>query len=224
MNNFEIEIKTLLGNKEQADILINKMKASDANLVAHGMHTQLNHYFIAGDMMLLKEKLTSHLPLDRQEEFIKLVDKTKDYSMRSRSADGKIIFVLKVAIDDTSSSNGTARREFECDMNMTLEELDKILLSCNFKYQAKWSRERQAFDYKGLAVTIDKNAGYGYLAEFESVVDDPTEVEEIKDNLRKIMFELGVDELKQDRLARMFDFYNTHWEEYYGSDKTFTIE
>jgi len=39
-----------------------------------------------------------------------------------------------------------------------------------------------------------------------------------------LMAELGVAELPQDRLARMFDFYNQNWPDYYGTDKTFTIE
>lgn len=224
MHSFEIEIKSLLGEKAKADELIEKMKHSDPDLVEHGMHTQLNHYFINGNMELLKEKLTSYLPTERQEEFQKLADVAKDYSMRSREADGRVIFVMKVAIDDTSSSNGTARLEFECVLNISMDELDTILLGCGFEYQAKWSRERQAFTYKGCEVTIDKNAGYGYLAEFESVVDDPTQAEDVKDNLRKIMRELGVVELDQNRLARMFEYYNTHWAEYYGTDKTFTIE
>jgi hypothetical protein len=38
------------------------------------------------------------------------------------------------------------------------------------------------------------------------------------------MQELGVDELAQDRLARMFAHYNQNWPDYYGTDKTFTIE
>jgi len=38
------------------------------------------------------------------------------------------------------------------------------------------------------------------------------------------MESLGVRELPQDRLERMFKFYNSHWREYYGTDKIFTVE
>jgi hypothetical protein len=38
------------------------------------------------------------------------------------------------------------------------------------------------------------------------------------------MAELGLDELPQERLARMFEFYNQNWSEYYGTDKTFNID
>jgi hypothetical protein len=38
------------------------------------------------------------------------------------------------------------------------------------------------------------------------------------------MKNLGVEELSQERLQRMFDYYNKNWAEYYGTDKTFSIE
>jgi hypothetical protein len=38
------------------------------------------------------------------------------------------------------------------------------------------------------------------------------------------MKSVGAEELNQDRLARMFAFYNAHWPEYYGTEKVFTVE
>jgi len=38
------------------------------------------------------------------------------------------------------------------------------------------------------------------------------------------MAALGVQELPNARLERMFTYYNQHWQEYYGTDKVFTIE
>src|SRR6185503_16182832 len=134
------------------------------------------------------------------------------------------LLVIKGASDDTSSSNGTARMEFEAKVDLSLDHLDKILLKSEFQYLSKWSRERQEFKYKGLNVTIDKNAGYGYLAEFEKVVEDPSQATETKSLIRDKMKDLGVEELKQDRLGRMFEFYNAHWDEYYGTEKVFNIE
>jgi predicted adenylyl cyclase CyaB len=127
-------------------------------------------------------------------------------------------------VDDTTSSNGTARQEFESEVYLTLDQLDQILLDCGFEYQAKWSREREDYKYKDLNVSVDKNAGYGYLAEFESIIDDSAKADSVKEQIRKIMSDLGVLELPQDRLARMFDHYNKHWQDYYGTEKTFNIE
>ena len=55
-------------------------------------------------------------------------------------------------------------------------------------YQAKWSREREEHTFKGLNVCIDKNAGYGYVAELERVIDDAKKMAEA------IKSELGIDE------------------------------
>ncbi len=224
METFEIEIKSLLGSKENAEALIERLKSTDADLKALGTHKQLNHYFEGGDLPLLYANLHEYISEDKKTQFKELTDNAKDYSVRTRDADGRVIFVMKLSVDDTTSSNGTARREFESDVAIPLAELDQMLLNSGFAYQAKWSRERQEFTYKQCTVTVDKNAGYGYLAEFESVVEDAAKADEAKANLRNLMKELGVEELNQERLARMFDFYNKHWPEYYGTDNIFTIE
>lgn len=216
MPKFEIEIKSLLGSKDQADELIGKMKASNSGFQALGGHKQLNHYFVNGNLAQAAEKLSVNVPVN--------ILSAKDFSVRTRWADGKVIFVIKATVDDTTSSNGTARQEFESAVNLTLEQLDQILLDSGFAYQAKWSRERQDFKFKDLNVSIDKNAGYGYLAEFEKVIDDQSKSDQVKAEIRQIMSNLGVAELNQDRLARMFDFYNKNWQDYYGTEKTFNIE
>ncbi|MBX4204606.1 MAG: CYTH domain-containing protein [Candidatus Doudnabacteria bacterium] len=223
MNSYEVEIKSLLGAKENADLLLEKLKA-DPSFVAHGEHKQLNHYFIGGDLTRLYENAEMHIAEDKRDVFKQLCYDAKEFSVRTRKADEKVILVIKASVDDTTSSNGTARLEFESEVNMSLEELDKILIESGFSYQAKWSRERQEYTYKGMNVSIDKNAGYGYLAEFEKISDDASRVEGIKDEIRNAMSEIGLMELPQDRLARMFEYYNNNWEDYYGTDKVFNIE
>ncbi len=223
-HNFEIEIKSLLGGKEKTDELRRKMRAADPKLVEIGSHKQLNHYFVDGNLNRLYENTKDVVEKDQLTKFKELADKAKDFSVRTRWADGKVILVIKASVDDTTSSNGTARLEWESKANISIEELDKLVLKSGFKYQAKWSRERQEFKYKNANVSIDKNAGYGYLSEFEMVVDDKNKADETKALLRRLMEELNLDELPQDRLARMFDYYNKNWQDYYGTEKIFNIE
>jgi adenylate cyclase class IV len=223
-HSYEIEIKSLLGGKEKANELLNKMKSADSNLQILGSHKQLNHYFIDGDLEKLIENVKYIIEPEKLEKLRHIGKTTKDYSARTRWADGKVVLVIKASVDDTTSSNGTARLEWESQLPVTIEELDKILLSSGFKYQAKWSRERQAFKFKDLDVTIDKNAGYGYLAEFEKQIKDETKATETKGYIRKLMEELEINELPQDRLERMFAYYNKNWENYYGTDNIFNIE
>jgi adenylate cyclase class IV len=131
---------------------------------------------------------------------------------------------VKASIGDDTSANGVKRMEFEEKVAMSLEKLDTLVLSAGFEYEAKWSREREEYVCKGTNVTLDKNAGYGWLAEFERVVSDEKELGDAEHSIRNLMQELGVLELKQDRLERMFAFYNAHWPEYYGTEKIFVVE
>jgi adenylate cyclase class IV len=230
-HSYEIEIKSLLGGKENAEKLKQKMKEKDSGLVEVGSHKQLNHYFIGGNLVNLYEKVKDIVDPEKLEKLKSLSENAKDFSLRTRWADGTVILVVKASVDDTTSSNGTARLEWESKVNKTLDELDELVLASGFTYQAKWSREREDYKYHSLLgeesvvnISIDKNAGYGYLAEFEIVSDDETKAEGLKLQLRDLMKDLEVEELPQDRLARMFDFYNKNWQQYYGTENIFNIE
>jgi adenylate cyclase class IV len=228
MHNFEIEIKSLLGSKANADALVEKMQTADNDFKILGTHKQLNHYFVGGSLKSLFDKVNHLLTEESKHKLEDLSERAKDFSVRTREADGKIILVVKATVDDTTSENGTARLEWEAKLNnLNLEELDKLILNAGFTYQAKWSRERQEFLFhsgkRELSVSIDKNAGYGFLAELEVVVNDVSKAEEVKAFIRETMSKLAIEELPQDRLQRMFDFYNKNWSEYYGTDKVFTI-
>lgn len=224
MSRLEIEIKSLLGSKENADALKERLKTVDPHTALVSSNKQLNHYFIHGDPVRLYEHLAKHLPEDAQKKLKKILTEGKNHSIRTRKQDDMVLMVVKASIDDTTSSNGISRMEFEELVNLTLDELDAEVLASGCEYQAKWSREREEYQVNDMHVCIDKNAGYGYLAEFEKVVDTDQDVEEVKKMLRDTMKELGTEELSQDRLGRMFAHYNVHWPEYYGTDKIFVIE
>jgi adenylate cyclase class IV len=221
-NSYEIEIKCLLGNSENAKKLAQKMREIDPNLKEIGTHKQLNHYFEGkGDFKKIADFIENE---NDKSTFLEITSNAKDISLRTRKADEAVMLVLKASIDDTTSSNGTARREFEKIFQMGIEELDKVIINAGFSYQAKWSRERTEYIFKNVNVTIDKNAGYGYLAEFEIIEKNPELAESRKKELREIIKEVGLEELNQQRLARMFDYYNKNWKDYYGTEKIFVIE
>ncbi|QQS61058.1 MAG: hypothetical protein IPN70_04200 [Candidatus Moraniibacteriota bacterium] len=222
---YEIEIKTLLGSKESADIFLEKLKEKFSEMKEIGKNSQLNHYFFGGDKEKIILEIGSILASGDSDRLRFLLEKASQISIRTRKADEKVLFVLKASIDDTTSSNGTARAELEGEVSLSLHELDQKLLECDCKVQAKWSRDRREYSLgEGTIVCIDRNAGYGYLAEFERIIQNPNDAEKTKEDLRRIMSEVGIEELPQDRLERMFAFYNEHWEEYYGTEKTFTLE
>ncbi len=221
---YEIEIKALLGSEDKVTALVEKMHDIDPAVRLLGGSSQLNHYFIGGDIGKIFQSIAPLVEADRVESFRKVLYEGKNISVRTRQADTAVFFVVKASIDDTTSSNGTARIEFEAELSdITLDELDQLLLYAGCTYQAKWSRVRKEYAFKGIVVCIDRNAGYGYIAEFEKIVHDDEEAEAAKKELRDLMKTLEIEELPQDRLARMFAYYNEHWMEYYGTDKIFNI-
>jgi adenylate cyclase class IV len=220
----EVEIKSLLSSKTRAEALRSALEARDPKTRLLSKHSQLNHYFEGGDTALLLQAVT---PLLAQDDAVKLQDivaRGKTFSVRTRQADGAVLFVLKASLDTGSSHNTVTRLEFEAPLRLTLDALDKLLLQAGFFYQAKWSREREEYTSAGVTVCLDKNAGYGYLAEFEKVVDDESQLESARNELRAFMEGVGATELSQERLERMFAFYNANWQDYYGTDKVFVVE
>lgn len=225
MHTYEIEIKSLLGSAEAAEALRQKMQEIDSALVCSGTNKQLNHYFSGGDIKKLYSEVKKFLTDTQRDRLKKITQDGSNFSVRTRKMDNAVLLVVKASIDDTTSENGIARIEFESEIpDCTLDELDQCLLDAGYEYQAKWSREREEYILRETNITIDRNAGYGYLAEFEKVVDDATQAETLQAELRSLMEELGVEELPQDRLERMFTHYNQNWQEYYGTEKIFIIE
>ena len=225
MHKYEVEVKSLLGKKEEAE----RLKASlrkDKDLKLVGQGKQLNHYFNSPkNLNGLYDAVSPHIPKEKIPAFKEIIKKGEKASVRTREADGKVLFIIKASINDHSSQNGVSRIEFEAETkDLSLAKLDQTLLDAGLTYQAKWSREREEYQTGNMHVCIDKNAGYGYLAEFEIMVDEESKVKDAKDDIFSFMKEVGFSELPQDRLERMFAHYNKHWNEYYGTDNVFNIE
>jgi len=228
MQKYEVEVKSLLGSSERAESLRSALKAANPKCTLVSQNKQLNHYFEAGTLQALVPLISPHLNEAARSKLTDFAARAKSFSVRTRfAAEGgkeKVLFVVKASVGDDTSENGVMRIEIEESITLSLDELDKLILSAGFKYQAKWSREREEYSSNGTSVTLDKNAGYGWLAEFERMVSDEKLLGEAKADIDTLMRQLGVEELRQDRLERMFAFYNAHWPEYYGTDRIFTVE
>jgi predicted adenylyl cyclase CyaB len=224
MSHYEIEVKSLLGAKERADELRTKMCELDPSCACVSRNKQLNHYFTGGHLGKLYEQTQHFFSDEVKKRFRHIAEKGTNFSVRTRQKDNEVLLVVKASVDAGSSSNAVSRMEFEEQVQTTLGELDTLVLKAGFAYQAKWSREREEYTYKGANVCLDKNAGYGFLAEFEKIVNDDSLLKETRREIDGLMQELGVTELPQDRLERMFSFYNANWSDYYGTDKTFIID
>ncbi|MDR3548100.1 MAG: hypothetical protein P4M11_07545 [Candidatus Pacebacteria bacterium] len=222
---YEIEIKSLLGSEEAAEALKKSLRGIDPSLAPISSYTQLNHYFEGGTPETLAAKIAPHLGAEDADKLQRIAREGKNVSVRTREMNGEARIVMKASIGDDTSSNGVMRMELEASVEgFTLDALDGEVLASGYHYQAKWSRTREEYKINDIAVCLDKNAGYGYLAEFEKVIDDPSRAEDTKQELASFMNAIGIAELPQGRLERMFAYYNEHWPEYYGTDKIFIIE
>ena len=222
---YEVEVKALLSSDAQAGELVAKMRQVDSRLKEGETSIQLTHYFTGGDLGLLPDTLRGYLSPDDVAELARVTTGIKDFSLRTQETNGQLRLIFKTSTDAESSAHGTVRLEWEVAISgLTQEQLDQLVLSCGFQYQSKWSRERREYVFEDVEVTVDKTPGYGYLAEFEVGVDLPEEFGSAKEKIHQVMAKLELEELKQDRLDRMFTFYNAHWSEYYGTDKVFVIE
>ena len=220
---YEVEIKSLLQTKENAEKL--RSKLAEQNIELANKYKQLNHYFVTnGDFVKLEEKMLSFFDDEKQERLKKILEDGNDHSLRTREMNGEVFFVVKASVDDTTSDNGILRMEFEEKVDISMDELDKVLKYAGFDYQAKWSREREEYNKDDFYITIDKNAGYGYLSEFEIETENEDGLEDAKQKILNFMDELGLEELSQDRIERMFKFYNENWRDYYGTENVFDIE
>jgi predicted adenylyl cyclase CyaB len=224
MAHFEIEVKSLLGEKERAEALKKTMLELDPSCECISTNSQLNHYFEGGDIKKLYETVEHLFTGEQHEKFQTLAEKGSNCSVRTRQRDDQVLLVVKASIDGGASENGVQRMEFEEPVSISLDELDALVQAAGYTYQAKWSRQREEYTFKDANVCIDRNAGYGFLAEVEKIVPEASMADQVRSEIDELMKDLQLEELPQSRLARMFDHYNKNWPDYYGTDKTFVIE
>jgi predicted adenylyl cyclase CyaB len=220
---YEVEIKSLLQTKENAQKLRDKLAGQGIQLT--NKYSQINHYFLNdGDFGKLEEKLLPLFDEEKKTKLKKILKEGKEHSIRTREMNGEVFLVMKASVDDTTSSNGILRMEFEEKVNISIDELDKIMEESGFEYQAKWSRDREEYHKDDFYITIDCNAGYGYLSEFEIQTEEQEKLPKAKQKILDFMQELDLEELSQERLERMFKFYNENWRDYYGTENVFNVE
>jgi predicted adenylyl cyclase CyaB len=221
-NPIEVEIKVWLKNSDSANQFKTQLERQGWSPVTN--NNQLNHYFV-GDNFLGLNSVSPEIFIsnDPYSKLVNILTQTAKFSLRTRQKDNQVLLVIKASLDNTTSQNGIIRMEFEEEVNLTLNQLDEILLNLGFEYQAKWSRERQEFANltTDITICIDKNAGYGYLAEFEKMISSDQDSALAKKEVLDLANSFGLEELDQSLLARMFDYYNNNWQEFYDQDNFF---
>lgn len=230
---FEVELKSL-----PSQAAIDKIRNNPGRFHLNSTETQLNHYF-SGELKISLEVGVEDIA-SRLGDFLSAVDFVKLFnflvraggrpdakqSVRTRHTSflspDKSLLIIKVSINDTTSENGTIREEVEVEVDLSLDKLDAILLAEGLTVKSKWRRHRDTYDFEGVTLCLDFNAGYGNLLEVELLVHSKKHVFAAKERLHEVLNFLGCKELDSDHLEKMFSEYNQNWALFYDSGKTFS--
>lgn len=221
---YEIEIKSLLGSKKASDNLLEKVTLHDPSTKLVSEQHQLNHYFKDSNLKNLSDRLANRLTAEQLTVLTEIDDKARHVNVRTREKNGTVLLIVKGSLDDVSAAHSHQRMEFEAPINLSIDELDAEVEASGWVVEAKWQAERKLYDTMGLTLDMFFTPGYGYMVEFEKTVEKDSDRDIAHAQLVEVMKQLGVSELPNDRLERMFKYYNEHWQEYYGTDKIFIIE
>lgn len=221
---YEIEMKSLLRSEEHSKELLDRLKLHDPKIKLADRQVQRNHYFINGDLSKLAAKLKKYLSSDQAEQIKAIDKKAKAVNVRTRDKNGKVLLIVKGALDDHSAAHSVRRMEFEAEVQNKQDELDQLIIDSGWELEAKWYAERDYYKSGDISAEMIFSPGYGYMVEFEKVVTDENMIETAREELKNLMNELDAPEVDNALIERMFAFYNAHWPEYYGTRKTFTVE
>lgn len=221
---YEIEIKALLGSQSASDALMNQVAERDPGLKLISEQRQLNHYFNGGELSKLVKTLQRYLSQEQIIAINNISTSATHINVRTRQKNDTVLLIVKGSLDNTSAAHSHQRMDFEAEIRLTIDELDDLVLSSGWRLEAKWQAKRKIYKALGLTIDLMFSPGYGYVVEFEKVVLNESDRTAAHDQVMAVMESLGIQELANDRLERMFAYYNDHWPEYYGTDKIFTIE
>ncbi len=101
--------------------------------------------------------------------------------------------------------------------------LDEVFCSLGYKYDTKWYRKRTEYKYKNFSITIDFNAGYGWIAEIERTVQ-PGNEEMAKKEILSLAKEIGLKPATKELFNKMYEYYKKNWSHYIKTKSTFDID
>lgn len=142
----------------------------------------------------------------------------KQLDLRIRRTDNKAFLILKNGwmhnVNRDEIEVKTARANFN--------NLDKILTSLGYKYDTKWYRKRSQYKLGNLNITIDFNAGYGWVTEIERITKKGGE-KKAEEEILKFAKKIGIKPASQKLFDKMYKFYKKNWRHYYKTKTTFDI-
>jgi len=100
--------------------------------------------------------------------------------------------------------------EIKFDRN-DFERAEKMFLSLGYNVQIKWFRKRHNFKWQGIDVAIDFTKGYGYIIEFEKIVEE-NEKEKTLGMLKEKFQLLNIPLTSREEFDQKFQYYKENWQ------------
>lgn len=220
---FEVEVKSIPTKN-----IIKQIQDHPESILV-GSSKQLNHYFsgiLHLDVLDVLSPVTARSERDNLKTLLTDPSLTK-LSVRTRYDDSENTpndsqLIIKASINDTSSENGTIRREEQITVYLSIQALDLILQENGLTVQSKWRRSRETYLYKDVTICVDFDAGYGDVVEVEKLVSTKEATAQARKRCLEILTEFGLTELDQDHLENnMFPAYSADWNKFYSTNTTF---
>lgn len=174
---YEIEIKSLLGSRDAADRLLQKVTAIDPSTRLVSEQHQLNHYFAGGELRNLVRGMGDILDAQMVDRIHDIDRQATNTNVRTRQKNDTVLLVVKGSLDSASAAHSHHRMEFEQEVPLTLVELDRRVEQSGWQLEAKWQADRKLYETMGITLDLFFTPGYGHMAEFERVVHDDTDRE-----------------------------------------------
>lgn len=220
---YEVEIRCLIPNPDQAKNLPAEIEKLGLTTDKTAEYSQLNDYYVDGDIHQLAQNLNGVIAKAEAKLLADIVKGHNTFSVRARQNNDDVLFIVK-ATTGGSANHGVQRAEFEVPVTQSLDQLKDIITGSGYSVQARWMAHRTLYRISnGITLNSYFCAGYGYGAEFELLVEAGQQVN-AETRVRDFVQQLGLEPVDPEFMERMFAYYNAHWQEYYGTEKVFTLE
>lgn len=170
-----------------------------------------------GLIKFLEENEAEKITEEEQDNFYYNAPGKLDLRIR-RTAD-KALLILK---NGWMHDEDREETEVECARE-DFETLDKILVTLGYEYDTKWYRKRIEYKYEDFHITLDFNAGYGWVTEIELMVGEGEE-KKAKELILQFAKKLGIDPTPKETFNKMYEYYKKNWEKYYTTKEVFDID
>lgn len=165
----------------------------------------------------LKKNKAKFLGQEKQENYYYQASGKNDF--RIRKTDNCAFIILK-----KGWMHDDDREEIEIKIDRKdFQKADKIFTSLGFKYDTKWYRVRKEYRYKDFNISIDFNAGYGWIAEIEKIVRKGHE-EKAKKDILQLARIVNIKPASKSLFDKMYKYYKNNWPYYFDSKTTFDIK